>query len=94
MYLTNEADDSALVRQCLSGDASAFEALIERYQRCLFNVAFRMLGNYDDALDSTQNAFIKAYEHLDRFDTGQRFFSWLYRILKNECLNFIRARRP
>jgi RNA polymerase sigma-70 factor, ECF subfamily len=60
----------------------------------LFNVAMRMLGNYEDARDATQIAFVKAYEHLDSFDRGQRFFSWLYRILKNECLNVIRARRP
>ena len=94
MYLTNETDDSALVRRCLTGDTAAFEALVKRYQRCLFNVAYRMLGSYDDALDSTQNAFIKAYEHLERFDTSQRFFSWLYRILRNECLNVLRDRRP
>ncbi len=65
-----------------------------RYQRGLFNVALRMLGNYEDARDATQAAFIKAYEHLDTFDRDQRFFSWLYRILKNECLNVLRARRP
>jgi RNA polymerase sigma-70 factor, ECF subfamily len=94
VYLTNETDDSALVRQCLTGDAAAFETLVKRYQQCLFNVAYRMLGSYDDALDSTQNAFIKAYEHLERFDTSQRFFSWLYRILKNDCLNALRDRRP
>jgi RNA polymerase sigma-70 factor (ECF subfamily) len=53
-----------------------------------------MLGNYEDARDATQNAFIKAYQHLDSFDPEQRFFNWLFRILKNECLNVLRARRP
>jgi len=53
-----------------------------------------MLGNYEDALDATQNAFIRAYEGLDTFDPERRFFSWIYRIAVNECLNARRARRP
>ena len=87
-------DDGRWIARCLRGDASAFEPVVQRYQRVLFSVAYRMLGNYDDALDATQNAFIKAYEHLDSYDPAQRFFSWLYRILKNECLNVLRGRRP
>jgi RNA polymerase sigma-70 factor (ECF subfamily) len=78
----------------LEGDRNAYEEIVKRHQRTLFNVALRLLGNYEDARDATQIAFIKAYEHLDGFDRDQRFFSWLYRILKNECLNVLRARRP
>jgi RNA polymerase sigma-70 factor, ECF subfamily len=89
-----DTDDAAVVRRCLKGEYNAYEAIVTRYQRGLFNVAFRMLGNYEDARDATQNAFIKAYEHLDSYDPAQRFFSWLYRILKNECLNVLRGRRP
>jgi RNA polymerase sigma-70 factor, ECF subfamily len=87
-------DDSELVARCLAGQTAAFEPLVERYQRPLFNLAFRMLGSYDAAVDATQNAFIKAYQHLDSFDSTKRFFSWIYRILKNECLNVLRDRRP
>jgi RNA polymerase sigma-70 factor (ECF subfamily) len=94
VYFTNETDDAAAVARCLGGETAAFEILVRRYQRGLFNVALRMLGNYEDARDTTQTAFIKAYEHLDSFDAAQRFFSWIYRILKNECLNVLRARRP
>jgi RNA polymerase sigma-70 factor (ECF subfamily) len=93
VYFTNEGD-GALVERCLSGEQAAFEVLVVRYQRGLFNVALRMLGSYEDARDCTQTAFVKAYEHLDTFDVSQRFFSWIYRILKNECLNTLRARRP
>ena len=89
-----DTDDAAVVTRCLNGEHNAYEAIVTRYQRGLFNVALRMLGNYEDARDATQNAFIKAYEHLDSFNTEQRFFSWLYRILKNECLNVLRGRRP
>lgn len=87
-------DDGLWVSRCLRGDASAFEPLVQRYQRVLFSVAYRMLGNYEDALDATQNAFIKAYQGLDGYDPRRRFFSWIYRIAVNECLNARRARRP
>ena len=53
-----------------------------------------MLGNREDARDAMQTAFLKAYERLDSYDPSFRFFSWIYRILMNECLNVIRARRP
>ena len=89
-----DTDDAAVVARCLQGEHNAYEVIVTRYQRGLFNVALRMLGNYEDARDATQSAFIKAYEHLDTFDPDQRFFNWLYRILKNECLNTLRARRP
>ncbi|MGC4083643.1 MAG: sigma-70 family RNA polymerase sigma factor [Vicinamibacterales bacterium] len=87
-------DEAGLVQRCLAGDPSAFEPLVVRYHRPLFNLAARLLGNRDEALDSTQNAFVRAYEHLDTFDTKQRFFSWIYQIVRNECINVLRARRP
>jgi len=89
-----DKEDVELVRQCLAGDSSAFEPLVQRYHRPLFNLAARMLGNRDEALDAAQNAFVKAYEHLGSFDQHQRFFSWLYQILRNDCLNQLRSRRP
>jgi RNA polymerase sigma-70 factor (ECF subfamily) len=94
VYLVQDADDAALVRRSLSGDAAAFETLVTRHQRPLYTVACRMLGNRDDAADALQGALIKAYEHLDSFDPKHRFFSWIYRIVVNECLNMLRARRP
>lgn len=89
-----DTDDATVVGRCLAGEHNAYEVIVTRYQKGLFNVALRMLGNYDDARDATQTAFIKAYEHLESFNPEQRFFNWLYRILKNECLNVLRARRP
>lgn len=87
-------DDLIWVQRCLAGDASAFEPLVQRYHRPLFNLAARLLGNRDEALDTTQNAFVKAFEHLPSFDVNQRFFSWVYQIVRNECINVLRARRP
>lgn len=86
-------EDTALVEQCLRGDTNAFRPLVERYQKVLFTVALRMLGDHADASDAAQNAFVRAYEKLGTYDRTHRFFSWLYRILLNECLNVQRSRR-
>src|SRR5215510_11751646 len=87
-------DEIACVARCLKGDASAFEPLVTRYERVLFTVALRLLGNAEDARDATQNAFVRAYQRLDTFDPSRRFFSWIYRIAVNESLNFRRTQRP
>lgn len=94
MYFTQDPDDAALVARSLDGDDAAFEALVVRYEGVLFGVAHRMLGDYEDARDATQDAFIRAHRKLDSFDPRLKFFSWLYRILVNQCLNARRARRP
>lgn len=94
MYVHQDADDTALVRRCLDGDTGAFNAIVERYQRVLFTVALRFLGDRDAAADAAQNAFVRAFERLDTFDPGRRFFSWIYRIVINECLNAKRGERP
>jgi RNA polymerase sigma-70 factor (ECF subfamily) len=82
-----DQDDAALAARAASGDTAAFEVLVARYQRVLFSVAHRMLGDRDDAADATQTAFFKAYKRLGSFDPRFRFYSWIYRILLNECLN-------
>jgi RNA polymerase sigma-70 factor (ECF subfamily) len=89
-----EGDDGELVERCRRGDREAFGPLVERYQRVLFNVAFRMLGDREEARDATQTAFVRAYEKLHTYDPRHRFFSWLYRIAMNECLNLRSRRRP
>jgi RNA polymerase sigma-70 factor (ECF subfamily) len=94
VYFPSEHDDASLVKRSLAGDQAAFEGLVGRYQKVLYTVALRMLGNPDDAKDATQTAFVKAYERLSSFDEQYRFFSWIYRILLNECLNMLRGRRP
>jgi RNA polymerase sigma-70 factor, ECF subfamily len=93
VYFSQNAEDVVLVKQCLAGDTAAFEPLVRRYQRVLFNVALRMLGDYAAADDATQNALVSAYHKLASFDPNRRFFSWIYRILINECLNDRRGRR-
>ncbi len=66
--------------------------LVDKYGKQMFNTAYRMVNDHEDAMDATQSAFVKAYEKLDTFDSGYRFFSWLYRILVNESLNILNHR--
>jgi len=86
-------DDETLVQRCLAGDRDAFAELVERYQRPLFNVALRTLGDREEARDATQSALVKAWVHLATFDRQRRFFSWVYRITLNEALNRLRDRK-
>jgi RNA polymerase sigma-70 factor, ECF subfamily len=86
--------DEVLVSQSLAGDTDAFGVLVTRYQKVMYTVALRMLANAEDAADATQDAFVKAFQALPTFDSNYRFYSWMYRILVNECLNAIRSRRP
>lgn len=88
-----EGNDQILVRQCQNGDPRAFETLVDRYQKPLFNLALRMTRNYTDAEDIAQVTFLKAYENLASFDHKHKFFSWLYRIAVNESLNHVNHRK-
>jgi RNA polymerase sigma-70 factor (ECF subfamily) len=85
--------DAEWVAQCLVGDASAFERLVAKHHKVVFNVALRMVGDYEEARDVTQATFVKAWEKLASFDPSHRFFSWLYRIMINHSLDLIERRR-
>ena len=80
----------------LGGDANAFETLVLEYEKNVYNIALRMTGNSEDAADMTQEAFIKAYNSLQSFRGDSKFSVWLYRIVSNVCLDFLRSknRRP
>jgi RNA polymerase sigma-70 factor, ECF subfamily len=88
-----EPDDKDLVRRCLNGDLKAFEIILERYQKPIFNVALRVLSNTTDAADVTQATFVKAYEKLSSYNEHYKFFSWLYRIAVNTSLNFLEQKK-
>ena len=88
-----ELDDARLVQETLDGNQRAFEQLVERYQKPLYNIAFRITGDASDAEDVAQTAFLKAYEKLASFNPRFKFFSWLYRIAVNEALNTEKQRQ-
>ena len=89
----DEAAEDSLVTRSLGGDKRPFEQLVLVYGKPLFNAAFRILNDREDARDATQTAFVKAYEKLSTYDSRHRFFSWIYRILVNEALNALHGRR-
>jgi RNA polymerase sigma-70 factor (ECF subfamily) len=88
-----EQDDAILIRQCLDGQSKSFEVLIDRYQKGIYNAAFRMLNDVQDAEDITQSVFIKAYENLNSFNFKYKFFNWIYRMAINESLNLIKQKQ-
>jgi RNA polymerase sigma-70 factor (ECF subfamily) len=88
----NKPDDTDLVRRSMKGERTAFEALLIKYEKPVYNAAYRMLASSDDARDVTQTVFLKAYENLGRYDPKYRFFSWIYRIALNESINCLKQR--
>lgn len=86
-------EDRELVRRYLAGHRDAAGGLVDRYQARLFNVALRMLGDAQDAEDVTQTVFLKAFVKLGSYDPKYRFFSWIYRLTVNECLNALKRRK-
>lgn len=85
----SKPDDTTLIERCIEGDRQAFETLLIQYEKPVFNAAYRMLNNKEDASDVTQTVFLKVYENLDSFDPSRRFFSWVYRIALNESINVL-----
>ncbi len=86
-------DDQPLVIRAQGGDAAAFETLVRRYERWVFTLALRMVGDRGEAEDMAQEVFLKAYRGLPRFKGTARFSTWLYAIASHHCLNHLRARR-
>ena len=85
--------DAALVKRCMQGDRRAMSELVSLYNRPVFNAAYRIVGNLDDAADITQIVFLKVFEHLQEFDSRFKFFSWIYRIAVNESINQLNRRK-
>lgn len=86
-------DVRLVVERARKGDREAFASLVRTHQRRVYLIAVRMMGNHDDASDVAQEAFIRAYHGLPSFDGRSDFFTWLYRIAVNVCLNHLRRTR-
>ena len=87
-------DELQLVTAARAGDVSAFEALVNRYERKIFRLGMNITGSREDAEDVMQEAFLKAYQHLPEFEGNSRFYTWLVRIAVNQALMKLRKRRP
>ena len=87
------AEDDDLIREAQRGDRSSFDSLVRRYDQSVLRLALHMLGNEQDAQDVHQEAFLKAYRHLGNFRFECSFYTWLYRIVTNLCLDHLRRRK-
>src|SRR5256714_3354292 len=87
------SDELTLVQAAKSGDVGAFEELVRRYDRNVFRIAQHITQNREDAEDVVQDAFLKAYQNLERFQEQSKFYTWLVRIAVNEALMRLRKRR-
>lgn len=86
-------DDLTLVKRVKTGDQRAFKLLVERYQRKIYAVALGMVKDKEEALDISQEAFVKVYKYLDHFKGDSSFYTWLYRITVNICIDALRKKQ-
>lgn len=91
--MADSPEDAQLVHAARAGDRRAFEALVQRFERPVFNLALRMLGRYEDAEDAAQDVFIKAHRALSAYDANRPFSTWLLSIAAHHCIDRIRRRR-
>lgn len=87
------AEDERNIQSFLAGDREAFGALFKKYRDNVYMIAYRFAGNYDDAMEITQDVFLKAMTRLRGFKGGARFFTWIYRITVNTAIDFLRRRK-
>jgi RNA polymerase sigma-70 factor (ECF subfamily) len=85
-------EERQLLVRCKKGDKAAFTMLVERYMRRAYYSTLQLVGNHADAVELSQQAFVKAYRAMRKFDTSKDFFPWLYRITRNLCFTHLRKR--
>jgi RNA polymerase sigma-70 factor, ECF subfamily len=89
-----EVEDRDLIAKARRGGVDAFNLLISRWERRVYNYLYRLVGNREDALDLTQDSFLKAYQNLGKLEDESRFAPWLFRIAHNEAYSMLRKNRP
>lgn len=89
-----EVEDRDLVLRARKGQVDAYNALVSRWETKMYNYLLRLTGNAEDAMDLSQDVFLKAYQHLGKLDDAGRFGPWLYRIAHNEAMSHLRRQRP
>ncbi len=85
-------EDDVLVERFQNGEPEAFDKLVVRYQNKIYRLTYSFVHNREDALDLSQEAFLRAFQALGRFERKSAFYSWLYRITMNLCIDFLRSR--
>lgn len=87
-------DDAALVEAAIGGDTAAFDVLVTRHRRNVYQVCYRFVNHHEDAADLTQDTFVRAWKALGAFRGQARFSTWIYRIAVNVCLNRVSLKTP
>ena len=85
--------DNEIIRRCQQGHTEHFRELVTRYQEKIVWIAYQMVNNYEDARDVSQDAFVRVYRALPQFKLTSNFYTWLYRIVINLCIDFLRKNR-
>lgn len=91
---SDELDDTALVAACLAGHREAFDVIVTRHRRAVYQVCYRFAGNHEDASDLSQDTFVRVWRGLGSFKGQSAFSTWVYRIAVNACLNRVQVRKP
>ena len=91
--MADSSEITLLIQKAQKGDTNAFGTLVASYEKFIFNVACKMFSNSEDAQDIAQEALIKAYKNIDKFDFNSSFSTWLYRITVNACIDEMRRRK-
>ncbi|HTD43734.1 MAG TPA: sigma-70 family RNA polymerase sigma factor [Bryobacteraceae bacterium] len=89
-----EIEDLDLIAKARRGDVEAYNVLVSRWEKRVFNYLLRLVSNREDALDVSQETFLKAYQNLRKLDDPARFPAWLFRIAHNEAFSLLRRRKP
>jgi RNA polymerase sigma-70 factor (ECF subfamily) len=89
-----EVEDRDLIAKARRGDVEAYNLLVSRWEKRVFNYLLRLVSNREDAMDVSQEVFLKAYQSLPKLDDAARFSGWLFRIAHNEAFSLLRRRRP
>ncbi len=85
--------EEVIIRNAQNGDIEAFEEIVDLYQKLIYNIAFKMLGNSDDAMEASQEVFLRIYRAIKKFKFDSKFSTWIYRITTNLCLDIIRKNK-
>ena len=88
------SDDRALIQAFLAGHRDAFDVIVERHRKQVYQLCYRFLGNHEDAADLTQDVFVRAFKGLHKFKGDSALGTWLYRVGVNACLNRVALKRP
>ena len=89
-----EVEDRDLISKARKGDVEAYNLLVSRWEKRVFNYLLRLVSNREDAMDVSQEVFLKAYQSLPKLDDVERFGAWLFRIAHNEAFSLLRRRKP